>query len=102
MSSGKTYVGIDNDEYGGMTPTGAIVKDAWLFGLIPEEETCEGWTVAALQHLYDQVTEHWSRYGYRVNQLPPELQERHTRIHEAAMKRARALGWDPDPADEED
>ncbi len=31
----KTYVGIEQDENGGMTHYGLIVRDAWVFGLIP-------------------------------------------------------------------
>jgi hypothetical protein len=28
-----------------MTPTGNIIRDAWVFGIIPEEDACAGWTV---------------------------------------------------------
>ena len=34
----KTYIGIDKDEYGGMSPTGNIIRDAWVFGILSEEE----------------------------------------------------------------
>jgi hypothetical protein len=99
----KTYVGILNEEFGGMTPTGAIVKDAWTFGLIPETETCEGWDANRLQALYEETTALWSQYGYRVANLPDEMRERHERIHQEAMTRARSLGWQPDAlVDEED
>jgi hypothetical protein len=90
-----TYVGIHNDLYGGMTPTGGIIKDAWVFGLIPEEETGEGWSAADIQNLYDKVSEAWQPYGHLVSTLPPELRERHTRIHDAAVQRAREAGWVP-------
>ena len=51
----KKYPGIHNDQYGGMTPTGSIIKDAWLFGILPETETCEGWTASGIQDLYEKV-----------------------------------------------
>ena len=36
----ETYVGIDQDTNGGMTHLGRIVMDGWVFGCIPENETC--------------------------------------------------------------
>ena len=33
------YVGIDDDYFGGMTPIGTIIRDAWVFGILPESET---------------------------------------------------------------
>ena len=93
--SSKTYVGIYNDAYGGMTHIGNIIKDAWLFGVLPEAETCDGWSHDRLQMVYDQVSTEWEKYGHLVSNLPPELRERHARIHDAAFARAKALGWDP-------
>ncbi|MBK1690935.1 hypothetical protein [Ectothiorhodospira mobilis] len=89
------YVGIHNDRFGGMTPIGGLIKDAWVFGILPEDETCEGWTRQQLQQLHDQVAAAWDRHGLRVANLPPELRERHARIHDAAIARARELGWVP-------
>ncbi len=100
-AAAKRYVGIDNDSFGGMTPTGTIIRDAWVFGLVPESETCEGWTMAQLQQLYDRVTKAWEPYGHLVSNLPPELRERHARIYDEAVQRARELGWDPDLSDED-
>jgi len=40
----RRYVGIYHDNSGGMTTAGNIIRDAWVIGLLPEEETCEGWT----------------------------------------------------------
>ncbi|AGA33774.1 hypothetical protein TVNIR_2114 [Thioalkalivibrio nitratireducens DSM 14787] len=94
-SSGTGYAGIHNDLYGGMTPVGGIIKDAWVFGLISEEQTCEGWQTSQLQNLHDQVAAEWDKYGLLVGNLPPELRERHNRIHGAAIERARELGWRP-------
>lgn len=92
----KIYSGIDKDPKGAMNPTGNIIRDAWLFGLIPKTETCEGWSVQRIQVLYDQVTAEWQKYGHMVSNLPPELAENHRAIYDAAIQRARELGWDPE------
>ncbi|MCF1183857.1 hypothetical protein L0E83_10480 [Marichromatium gracile] len=99
--SAKRYAGIHNELQGGMTPTANIIRDAWVFGLIPEEETCEGWTVQGIDDLYDKVSAAWAPYGHLVSNLPAELRERHARIYEAAVSRARAAGWDPDRLEED-
>ncbi|MEZ5449557.1 MAG: hypothetical protein R3E89_11405 [Thiolinea sp.] len=36
------------DLNGGMTTIGKMIRDAWLFDLIPETETCENWNLAVL------------------------------------------------------
>ena len=92
----KVYCGIHNDKYGGMTSIGSIVKDAWLFGLLPETESCEGWTNAQFEKLQQDIAKAWDQYGLLVGNLPAELRERHHRIHDEAIQRARAMGWDPD------
>lgn len=94
--SHRIYAGIHKDPKGAMNPTGNIIRDAWLFGLIPETETCEGWSVQRIQVLYDQVTAEWQQYGHLVSNLPPELAERHRAIYDDAIRRARELGWDPE------
>jgi hypothetical protein len=91
----NTYAGLDHDEYGGMTPIGGMIRDAWVFGILPEGETCAGWTSNALQVIYERVSQSWEQYGHAVRSLPPELRERHERIHTTAIQRALALGWDP-------
>ncbi|WP_018872961.1 hypothetical protein [Thioalkalivibrio sp. ALJ16] len=91
--SNRTYVGIYNDMYGGMTSIGNFIRDAWVFGLLPETETCEGWDVSRIQHLHDQVNAEWDKYDLRIGNLPPDLRERHERIHAAAIERAREHGW---------
>ena len=92
----NSYPGIYDDHYGGMTPVGNIIKDAWLFGLIPETETCKGWNHGRIQGLYDQVHREWEKYGFLASKLPPELAERHKRIHDEAIQRARDAGWSPE------
>ena len=88
-----TYVGIDNEVNGGMTTIGKLIRDAWVFGLIPETETCEGWNYAGIDALLDKVNKEWDKYGCLVSHLPPELYERHQKIHGDAMKKARESGW---------
>ena len=87
------YIGIDKEVNGGMTTIGKIIRDAWVFGLIPETETCEGWNYAGIDALLDQVNAEWDKYGCLVSHLPPELYERHQKIHGDAMKKARESGW---------
>lgn len=93
LNQNKTYVGLDADQYGGMTSTGNIVRDARIFGLIPEDETCAGWPRGRIEELYDQVTEAWQPYGNLASRLPDALRERHHRLYAAAIARARELGW---------
>lgn len=92
----KVYVGIHNDEQGGMTHIGMVIKDAWVFGLLPETETCEGWLPAQIQVLYEKVCAAWEPYAHLPSRLPEELRERHARIHDAAMERGRKQGWNPE------
>ena len=103
MSKPNKYVGIHNDINGGMTTIGKIIRDAWVFELIPETETCEGWNLAGIDALMDKVNKEWDKYGCMVSGLPAELSERHARIHGEAFKQARASGWSGDyETDDED
>ena len=45
------YGGIEQDKKNGLTPLGRIVLDAWVFGILPETETCAGWDHAKMQIL---------------------------------------------------
>jgi len=101
MNKTKIYPGIDQDPKGGMTPTGNIIRDAWVFGIIPETETCAGWALQGIDALYDKVTAAWEPYGHLASRLPRELRERHQRIYDAAVVRARAEGWDPELGDDD-
>lgn len=89
----NTYVGVDQDVHGGMTTIGKLIRDAWVFGLIPESETCKGWNLAGIDALLEKVNAEWDKYGCLVSHLPDELRARHQRIHDEAIKRARAAGW---------
>ena len=93
MSRPDTYVGIENEVNGGMTTIGKIIRDAWVFGLIDESETCAGWNFAGVDALLDKVNKEWDKYGCLVSQLPPELFEKHQRIQDKAIAEARAAGW---------
>ncbi|MCB1787311.1 MAG: hypothetical protein H6955_06195 [Chromatiaceae bacterium] len=95
----KIYMGIDKEPMGAMNPTGNIIRDAWLFGLIPETETCAGWTIQGIDALYDQVSKEWDKYGHLVSNLPPELKAKHGEIYDRAIANARSLGWDPELGD---
>ena len=94
MTKPKTYVGVDEDMFGGMTSIGKIIRDAWVFGLIPETETCKGWNAQGIDALLDKVNTEWDKYGCLVSLLPDELRQRHERIHGEAVKKAKEEGWD--------
>jgi hypothetical protein len=96
LDNEQKYVGVDNDENGGMTASGRIIRDAWVFGILPEAERCEGWGLQALTGLYEKVSDAWEPYGHLPSRLPPDLFERHRRIYEEAMRIAREKGWDPE------
>ena len=93
MTKPDVYVGIMNDDNGGMTSIGKIIRDAWVFGLIPETETCEGWNLARVNALLQEVNAEWDKYGCLVSHLPDDLRERHQRIHDDAIARAKTEGW---------
>jgi len=93
MAKPDRYVGIHNDIHGGMTSIGKIIRDAWVFELIPETETCENWNLARIDALLQKVNTEWDKYGCLVSHLPDDLRARHTRIHGEALEKARAAGW---------
>ena len=93
MNRPSTYVGVDNDVNGGMTTIGKIIRDAWVFGLIPETETCKNWNLAGIDALLQKVNTEWDKYGCLVSHLPEDMFQRHQRIHGEATVKARAAGW---------
>jgi hypothetical protein len=93
MNKPKTYVGIDKEINGGMTTIGKVIRDAWIFGLLDESETCEGWNISGIDALLQKVNAEWDKYGCMVSYLPPELKERHFRIHDEAINFAKQTGW---------
>lgn len=95
-SSPKTYAGLNNDLNGGMTMIGRIIRDAWIFEILPETETCEGWELSRIDVIHHQVNDEWDKYSCMVSNLPEDLRERHKRIHDQAIKIAKEKGWDPE------
>ncbi len=84
----KTYAGMDQDEHEGITHLGGLIRDAWIFGILPEGETCSGWTAHAMAIIYERVSQAWEQYEYATANLPPDLRKRHERIHHEAIRRA--------------
>lgn len=97
----QSYVGLQDDKHGGMTHMGQIVRDGWVFGLLPEGETCRGWPASQMQVLYEKVVSAWEPYAHLPSLLPAELRARHTRIYEEAIAKAKLLGWDPELGDDD-
>lgn len=93
MAKPDKYIGIQNDVNGGMTTIGKLIRDAWVFELLPETETCEGWNFAGIDALLDKVNVEWDKYGCLMSHLPEALRKRHERIHGAAFEKARVNGW---------
>jgi hypothetical protein len=97
----QTYVGIDLDTNGGLTHLGRMVRDAWVFGILPETETCAGWDSSRMQNLYEQVYAAWEPYAHLPSRLPGEMREKHTRIYAEAIASARSEGWDAELDEDE-
>jgi hypothetical protein len=97
----QTYIGVDRDANGGLTHLGRVVRDAWVFGILPETETCAGWDFARMQNLYEKVYAAWEPYAHLPSRLPPELRERHARLYAAAISSARDKGWDAELGEDE-
>ena len=93
MNKPDLYVGINNEINGGMTTIAKIIRDAWVFGLLDEDETCEGWNLAGIDALLQKVNAEWDKYGCLVSNLPPELAQRHRDIHYKAFNDAKGAGW---------
>jgi len=102
MAKPDIYVGIDNDENGGMSAIGKLIRDAKVFGLIPETETCEGWNFAGLDALLRDVNAEWDKYGCLVSNLPEELRQRHESIHGQAIAAAKTAGWSGEQETDDD
>ncbi|MCW8851163.1 MAG: hypothetical protein OQK44_00740, partial [Gammaproteobacteria bacterium] len=73
-----------------------MIRDAWVFDILPETEDCSGWTAQRLDALYDQVAKAWEPYGHLPSQLPPDLREKHARIFQQALELAKTKGWNAD------
>lgn len=102
MAEPHRYIGINNEPHGAMTPVCKIIRDAWVFGLLDESETCEGWNLAGIDALKHKVNDEWDKYGCIVSNLPEDLFERHKRIYDEAIKNAREAGWSGEAELEDD
>lgn len=98
----QNYIGIDQDENGGMTHLGRIVMDAWVFNILPESEKCKGWNASQMQILYEKVYAAWEPYAHLPSRLPDELRQRHTEIYTQAIKNAKKKGWNTELDDDDD
>jgi len=95
------YAGLNNDENGGMTHWGQMVKDAWVFSLISDSEDCAGWTDGQMKVLYEKIWSEWEKYGHLPSRLPEDLRERYVQIHQEAIAQAKAKGWNPELEDDD-
>jgi hypothetical protein len=100
MNSPPSYPGLHADRHG-LTQLGRIVLDARVFGLVPDDEQCAGWSLGRMQELSQRVEREWDRYGNLPSRLPPELAQRHRQVYDQAISQARAGGWDPELSDDE-
>lgn len=90
----QSYAGIDKDNDAGLTPLGRIVRDAWVFEILPESETCAGWDMSRMQNLYERVYAAWEPYAHLPSRLPDTLKKRHAKLYAEAIQTARNNGWD--------
>ncbi len=93
MPKPNRYIGLNNEINGGMTSIGKIIRDAKVFSLIADDETCEGWDLGRIDALLQKVNNEWDKYGCLVSHLPEDLAKRHQHIHGDALKKAKAAGW---------
>ena len=97
MNRPTAYVGIHADVYGGMTDIGRMIRDAWVFGLLPEGEGFAGKSAGDLQNLFEAVHKAWEPHGQLPSRLPPELANRlldqfsAAEIHDLVTAVARSL-----------
>jgi len=102
MRKQQLYPGIHNEINGGMTTAGKIIRDAWVFELLDESETCEGWEPTRIDALLQKVNAEWDKYSCMVSQLPAALAQRHYEIHDQAIKKAKQSGWSGEHEMEDD
>lgn len=96
-----TYAGLHHEAHHGMTMTGRLIRDAWVFGLLPEGDGFAGKGAGDLQNLFEAVHHAWAPYGQLPSRLPDALALRHARIHADAVARARGMGWSAELGDDD-
>lgn len=97
----QLYAGVYQDENNGLTHLGRMVRDAWVFDILSESETCAGWTGEQMQNLYEKVHAAWEPYAHIPSRLPEDLQQRHTRIYDEAIATAKKQGWSAELKDDD-
>lgn len=97
----QRYVGLRKEINGGMTHFGQMVRDGWVFGIIPDSEDCTNWDAGQMQLLYEKVYAEWEKYAHLPSRLPAELRMRHEKIYREAIARAKASGWNPELGDDD-
>jgi hypothetical protein len=96
-----SYAGMDQEDNHGMTMTGRVIRDAWVFGVLPEGDGFAGKSAGDMQNLFEAVHKAWEPYGQLPSRLPPELAQRHARIHDRAVQRAKAAGGSAELGDDD-
>ena len=89
------YPGLHDDPLAGISDIAAVIRDAWVLGVLPEEQDCRGWSLERIRQLRGQVTLAWHPYRHQVARLPAALRERYLRIHGRHTIDARERGWRP-------
>lgn len=89
------YPGLRGDPLAGVSDIGALIRDAWVLGVLPEEQDCRGWPLTRIRQLRAEVTRAWQPYRHQVARLPAALRERYLRIHGRHTIAARERGWRP-------
>jgi hypothetical protein len=93
MTSPHIYPGLSHEDNFGITLVGRLIRDAWVFDLAPEGSDFAGKSPGEMQNLFEKVHLAWEPYGQLPSRLPPELAQRHARIHGEAIAKAKADGW---------
>ena len=101
MMNEQFYVGILEDQDGGLTHLGRIIIDAWVFGILPESETCAGWNYSQMQNLYEKVYAAWEPYAHLPSRLPADLQRRHAKLYAQVIDSAKIKGWNAELGDDD-
>lgn len=89
----QPYPGLTHEDNHGITLIGRLIRDAWVFGIVPEGTDFAGKSPGEMQNLFEKVHLAWEPYGQLPSRLPPELAQRHGRIHGEAIAKAKAEGW---------
>ncbi|SIN71272.1 hypothetical protein SAMN05443662_0221 [Sulfurivirga caldicuralii] len=92
----REYPGYDKDPMHGMSHEAKLIRDAWAFRLLSEDEKCEGWRSDQFEQLWSQVDAIWEKADFRIANLPPEVQDKYMKLQMEALRKAKAAGWDPD------